>query len=108
MAIYAGESVRIFADISGWDGNSLTQVNSALVSIYDEAGNAVVAAAPLTWNVTVQRWMYQWDSTDLPGTYDIEVDFRTLDGRTLDARTIRIEAPRRQQPSFDQGVSIWA
>lgn len=98
MAIYAGESVRIFADITGWDGNPMTPglVQSATVTITDKYGDAVVVDGPLMWNSTVQRWMYQWESPEVAGSYDIEVVFRAGDGTSVDSRRVKIDSPRRE------------
>lgn len=75
MTNYAGETYLIehVAEIDGVPMDD-TDVDGVNITIFDSAGEEVVAETPMTWEPTDENWQYVWftggraDPID-PGTY---------------------------------------
>lgn len=100
MAIYAGETVRVFATTLDWEDSQVTPSNGvASVVIYDENGREV-ALGPMTWVNARGRWEYDWKPV-YAGTYVVEVTSLMNDGDVAkEIRRVSVESTR-PRPSRD-------
>jgi hypothetical protein len=95
MAIYAGETVRVYAQGEDWDDTPLSPVQADVVQlvVIDNTG-VVVEASPMDWITEESRWRYDWDSPPVAGSYSIEVSFNTETGTSIDVRRVNLAEPR--------------
>lgn len=99
MAIYAGETVRIYATTLDWDDTKVTpSTGVAEVTIYDDQARAVVDSELMTWVSERSRWEYDW-ATGPAGTYTVELtSILNADGDvSKEVRKVRLSDPRPER-----------
>jgi hypothetical protein len=101
MAIYAGETVRIFAQGTDWDGTPLSpsEVNDVEILITTADGEEV-SRDSLFWIAEESRWSGDWDTPLEPGPYCIEVTMWMEDEtNSVDVRRVTLESSRGTPPT---------
>lgn len=94
MAIYAGETVKIFSTSLDWDNSPVTPVTgNASVTIYDNDGLVVLQSAQMEWVSERSRWEYHWLQEN-PGTYRIEVSVLSGVDVAKEVRTVKLVSAR--------------
>jgi hypothetical protein len=94
MAIYAGESVRIYADADDWDGTPMSPADADLVTvtITNKYGETVETGV-MTWNNDEGRWLYTWASPVEAGAYSIQVTLADADETSIGVRKVTLTSP---------------
>ena len=97
--IYAGETVRVYADALDWDNSPMSPVNVDGVSVVitNKYGDTVVDGGEMDWVQEETRWLYVWDTPEDAGSYSIEVIFATNEGTSVDVRKVTLSAPRNEK-----------
>jgi len=92
MAIYDGETVRLKATVTDFNGASVdnTGVTGAKVSLYDPSGNYVFQNQDLTYNSVDGYWYFDWQEA-LPGTFTSLYVFEGSQFEVFEYGTIRVK-----------------
>jgi hypothetical protein len=96
---YVGETYRIqTVSETDFDGNALTDqtVDHVQVQIYNADYTSLILDEEMTWDVTLEHWVYVWDTTGVAaGTYKamVAIFFPDL--------SYSLEGPTRIRLKFD-------
>ena len=101
MALYDGETIRIKATVTDFDGNPVTptEISSAVVSLYDDLNNYVFQNVALSWNSTLNYFYYDWQDA-LPGTFTSLCVFTGFGYEVFDYGSVRVK-PLKFTPTGD-------
>lgn len=103
MTIYAGQRLRIDAQITDYDGATLRppDLTSAIVSIKDYMGTMLVTGVAMTWDGTfvnedgtLGAYHYFWNSPSNAGSYECEIIASGPNVSTNNFKTIRLRRNR--------------
>jgi hypothetical protein len=96
MAIYAGETVRILANVDDWDGTPMSPASVEGVSVFisNKYGDTLVEGGEMEWVPQEAQWQYSWNTPDEGGVYSVEVIFAASDGTSVDVRKVTLSSPR--------------
>lgn len=84
MTQYVGEEYRIVATATGYEGETLGQldVTAMTITILNRDRTILVDEEPMTWDTTDSKWEFMWDTAGLTaGTYRYRVTVTGEDGR---------------------------
>lgn len=92
---YEGETIRIVATVTDFDGNVLTDtdVTSAQVNLYDGSGNYVFQNQDLTWDTTQTYWYYDWQNS-LTGNWIAQCIFIGSVFEVYNYVNVKVRAPK--------------
>lgn len=99
MAIYAGETVRVYADAQDWDDTPMSpaDVTGVSVVITNKFGEVIVDGGEMVWSNDETRWLYVWDTPTEGGAYSVEVIFATPSGTSVDVRKVNLSNARGEK-----------
>lgn len=103
--IYAGETVRVNAQGDDWDDTPLSPAQTDEVTVDITDGNGLlVESGTMVWLPQDTRWVYDWNTPTVAGSYSIEVTFWIQGQTAVDVRRVTLDAPRPtpalRQPLF--------
>lgn len=92
MANYDGETVRIKVTVTDYDDTPVTgsDVSSAVIDLYDSAGNYVFRNQALTWLGSKAYWYFDWQAA-LPGTFTSVSTFTGANFEVFEYGTVRVK-----------------
>lgn len=97
---YAGETIRITATVSDFDGDPLVpdEVTSAVINLYDGLGNYVFEGNTLTYEpvgpeTTTAYWYYDWQDAAL-GSWVAQCVFTGVSYEVFEYVTVKVKAPK--------------
>jgi hypothetical protein len=92
---YEGETVRITATVDDYDSNPVlpADVTSAVINLYDGAGNYVFLGEVLTYDDVEAYWYYDWQ-TSRAGGWIAQCVFTGAEYEVFEYVTVKVKAPK--------------